>query len=245
MIMRLPAKKVTIKDLVEGKYVKAEGEWEPNFVITPYGVKVSRARILGTVVDKYENEEGSYVALTIDDCTETIRLKGFRDEVELLEYDVGDIVDVIGRVREYEEELYLSPEIVKKTDINWEILRKLEILRERMECKKRKEKIERAWQESKDLEKVKEKTGFSQEEIEAVLGFVKEEKGIVEEKIREDPKDKILKTMEKLDRGEGIDYEELVEKSGLNENVVSKVINELLEKGVLFEPKTGWLKRLA
>ena len=41
--------------------------------------------------------------------------------------DVGDAVLVIGKVREFDNERYILPEIVKKTNIEWMNARKLEL----------------------------------------------------------------------------------------------------------------------
>ncbi|MFT4326972.1 MAG: hypothetical protein ACMXYK_05710, partial [Candidatus Woesearchaeota archaeon] len=45
---------VSIEDLLTGSYVKLEG-WNPNYVKMPWGLKVSRATIVGTVLQKSEN----------------------------------------------------------------------------------------------------------------------------------------------------------------------------------------------
>ena len=56
---RLTAIKTNIKPLINGKYVKGEG-FESNYVLTPTGLKVSRARILGTIMTKFVNEDKTY-----------------------------------------------------------------------------------------------------------------------------------------------------------------------------------------
>ena len=134
-VKRMTAKKVMIKHLVNGKWVKSDGT-EPSFVVTTYGDKVSRARILGTVVAKFISEDESYGTITIDDCTETIRAKTFTTVKPIEEFNVGDVVDVIGRVREYNGEIYIMPEVIRKVDDpNFELLRKLEIAKTIQEAK--------------------------------------------------------------------------------------------------------------
>jgi len=93
------------------------------------------------VVRKFINEDESYGFLILDDGTETIRVKVWREDVELIEqFEEGDIVDVFGRVREFGEEIYIVPEIiVKVNDPNWEILRELEIINDKLESLKSKE----------------------------------------------------------------------------------------------------------
>ena len=75
---RLVAKRVKIRDIVKGKYFKQEG-FEPNYVITDYGLKVSRISIVATIVDIYTNDDRTYGAITFDDGTEIIRAKYFQD----------------------------------------------------------------------------------------------------------------------------------------------------------------------
>lgn len=86
------------------------------------------------------NEDKSYGFLVLDDGTETIRVKVWKEDVKLIErYSEGDIVDVFGKVREFGEEIYIVPEIVTRIDDpNWEILRELEIIYDKLERSKSK-----------------------------------------------------------------------------------------------------------
>lgn len=94
------------------------------------GVKVKKARVMGTVVKVYRSQTSEYAFLTIDDGTAQIRVKIFGEEVKEIEkWKIGDIVDVIGRVRFRDSEIYLVPEmLIKVKDPNWELLRKLQLL---------------------------------------------------------------------------------------------------------------------
>jgi RPA family protein len=113
--------------LTNGRWVKNEG-LEPSFVVTPSGEQVSRARIMGTVVSKFVSEDENFASITIDDTTDTIRAKTFKTVKPLDVVQTGDVVDLIGKVREYNAEIYVMPEIVRKiTDPNMELLRRLEL----------------------------------------------------------------------------------------------------------------------
>lgn len=93
---------------------------------------ISIARVLGDVVFKFLGEN-NYGFVVVDDGTETIRASIF-DSSKISNINVGDIVDVIGRVKDYEGEKYIAIEIIKKIENpNWEILRKLEILNKEKE----------------------------------------------------------------------------------------------------------------
>ena len=124
---RQTAKKVTIADLMNGKWVKKEG-MEPSYVVTPRGDAVSRARVLATVVSKFLAEDGNFGSLTLDDGSDTLRIKTFKTVKPVEGFEPGMLVEVIGKVREYNEEIYIIPEIVNElADPNYELLRKLEL----------------------------------------------------------------------------------------------------------------------
>lgn len=129
MQKRLTAVKTDIKSLVVGKYVRQEG-FNPNYVLTPDGGKVSRVRVMANVVAKFISDTGKMGSITLDDGTETIRAKTF-NRVDLIEgLELGDLVDVVGKVRVYNDELFINIESVYKVeDPNQEILRMVEVLK--------------------------------------------------------------------------------------------------------------------
>ena len=57
-------------------------------------------------------------------------------------------------------------------------------------------------------------------------------------------KNDILSLISELDKGSGADYSEIIEKSGMAEDVVDSAINDLLEEGTCFEPKPGKIRKL-
>ncbi len=122
------AAKVYTMELVSGEFVRGSGS-QRSFVRMWNGENVDRARLMGTVVHKFSSSDGTYSALTLDDGTETIRIKGWREEAGLIApVETGQIVDVIGQVREYNGEIYISPVSINPVlDPNWEPLRELEI----------------------------------------------------------------------------------------------------------------------
>ena len=125
---RMTARKTNIADITNGRWVKNEG-LEPSFVVSQAGEQISRARVMGTVVSKFVSEDENFASITIDDSTDTIRAKTFKTVKPLDVIQIGDIVDLIGKVREYNAEIYLMPEIVRKVlDPNLELLRRLELV---------------------------------------------------------------------------------------------------------------------
>lgn len=124
------AYRVWISDLLTGNFVLRESELESSHILIN-NKKVSRVNIVATVIQKYESEDLSYVSITIDDGSADIRLKAWRDDVDLIsDLMIGDLVMIIGRVKKYEDEVYLVPEIAKKVNSNWELVHKSELINE-------------------------------------------------------------------------------------------------------------------
>ena len=125
------AYKIWISDLLSGKYVKESGEWDPNYLFVK-DKKISRVNIIATVVDKLTHEGANYGSIELDDGSGKIRVKAWREDVSLFsDIKLGDLVLLLGRVREFNDEIYLTPEIVKPLkDLVWAKIRKLELLKE-------------------------------------------------------------------------------------------------------------------
>src|SRR3989338_11716391 len=101
MQARQTAYKVWLASLLNGKYVRREGEWEPNYVEVK-DLQVSRVNVIGTVVEKFISNDNSYASITLDDGSATIRLKTFKEDNKLLEsLSPGTLVLTIARVKEY------------------------------------------------------------------------------------------------------------------------------------------------
>ncbi len=124
------AYKIPIMDITKGTFEPADSEEDVNYLLTPFNEKISRCRIMATVVSRHVGEEQRFAFLTLDDATDTISARAFGEEVELVkDFKPGDIVDVIGKIREYQGEKYVNIESMTKIDEpNWELVRKLEIL---------------------------------------------------------------------------------------------------------------------
>lgn len=92
--------------------------------------QVARTNIIANITDKYiqEGEEKKFGSITLDDGTGQIKAKVFGDDIEkFTSFNQGDTVLVIGMLRSWNNETYLTPEIIKKKDPTYLILRKLEL----------------------------------------------------------------------------------------------------------------------
>ena len=120
---RQVAYKVNISDLLDGVITKDDVSAG---YIKINGLNVSRANIIATVV--YKSDDSSYASILIDDGTGKISLRSFENKGIFSNIDVGDAVLVIGKIREFSNEKYIIPEILKKiNNIEWVNLRKLEL----------------------------------------------------------------------------------------------------------------------
>jgi len=241
---RLTAIKTEIKDIIDGRYVKAEG-FESNYVITPNGLKISRARILGTVMTKFITEDGNYGFIVLDDETDTLRVKAFKNTKIFDNIEVGDLVDVIGKIREYDEEIYLSPEIVRKIkNPNFLILRKAELLNQKKEFEEIKKKVKGFMKSTTDLDEIRKLAEAEGIDPGIVESIAESEEKEPEKEDKKSLKDSILKIIDNLDEGTGAEYTAIITESKLSEVEVEEVINDLLSEGTCYEPRPGRIKRL-
>lgn len=122
--------KFRIGDLLIGKPI-LDGE---RFSFLDLGdKKIVRVNIIGNIIEKYDSEgEKKYSFITIDDGSGQIKLKTFGDDIERLgNLNQGQTVVVIGVIRFFNNEIYVSPEIIKESDSKYLLVRKLEIEKER------------------------------------------------------------------------------------------------------------------
>lgn len=127
---RNTAYKFRIGDILIGKPVN-NGE---RFAFLELGdKKIVRVNVVGNIVDKYESlGETKYVSFTVDDGSGQIRLKVFGDDTERFkDFYHGQTVVVIGVLRHWNDELYISPEIIKDMNPKYLLIRKLETEREK------------------------------------------------------------------------------------------------------------------
>lgn len=208
---RQTAFKCWVSDISRANYILKEG-WDPNY-LEINGKHISRLNILAHIVDTFLSEDENYGALTIDDNTDTIRVKAFREDTNLIRnFKIGDTILLIGRPRQYNGEVYLTPEIIKKLDNpNWELVRKLELIK--IYGKPKINQIQRL-----------------KEEIQPI----KEE--IIEENLTETSRQKILTVIGSSLNGEA-DMQEILNKSDLNKEEVESILKELLKEGEIYEKR--------
>ena len=93
------------------------------------GKQVVRANILANIIDKYVQEgEKKFASITLDDATGQIKVKTFGEDIEKFStFNQGDTILLVGLLRSWNNEVYLTPEIIKKKDPSYLLIRKLEV----------------------------------------------------------------------------------------------------------------------
>jgi len=208
--------KVRVSDLTNGSYVK-EGGWTPNYIITKKGKHISRINLIGTIISK-NGDEQNYQSITIDDGSGNISLRSFEKNETINNTEIGDVIIVIGRPREYNSEKYIVPEIIKKIDNKkWINVRKIEL---EIGDQNKKDKFYTPIKEKIIVEKVKEDN---------------EKKTISNHQI-------VYETVKKLDSGQGVDIDEIIKKTNIKE--AEAIIKNFMKEGEMFEIRPGKIKIL-
>jgi RPA family protein len=204
-IKRQTAYKCNIHTINTGILIKKQG-WESNYLMTEYG-DFSRINIIAVVVGKDENN------VILDDGTGQISGRLFERIEQLTQITVGDIVLVIARPREYDNKMYLTIEIIKKTTPGWVIYRRKELL------------LIQKIRDLKEFQNIEKKSP---------------EADIVESSNTLNSKDKIAKLIKELDRGMGANIDDIIRlsKSSNSEDIIS----DMLMRGEAYESKAGYLK---
>ena len=108
----------------------APGATKERFRFLEIGEKrIIRVNIIANVIEIYNSEgEKKYSSVTIDDATGQIRIKAFGEDVSMLSsLSQGDTITIIGVLRSYNREIYIMPEIIRKIDPRYLLVRKLEL----------------------------------------------------------------------------------------------------------------------
>jgi len=208
---RLTAYKTTLKALNEAAYTAMQGQAD---YVSVKNLKVSRVRVFGTVVSKTMAQDLAYAFLTIDDSTDTMSISSRKDfktgETNVLLFEKimpGDIVEVIGRINEWEGKRKINAEIIKQIfDPNHWLYHQYELLLS-------KEKVERI--------KEKKEEGIS-------TG--------VEIKKQKTPEELILEIIKENDIGKGTSLALIKNISKLSEKDVEESLKNLLNDSAIYEP---------
>jgi RPA family protein len=159
--------------------------------------QIVRVNVIANVVDKYESEgERRFASITLDDGSGQIRARVFGDDIsKFSDIMQGDAVLVIGVLRSFNQELYILPELIRKQDLRYLLIRKLE--------------IEKSYLQNNSQAK-KQEIKILRDEVIAMIKNAESREGIDKEeiimKIKHTPPEIISQEIQKL-LEEGVIYE--------------------------------------
>ena len=142
-----------------------------------------RTNIIANIIDKFVQEgEKKFASVTLDDATGQIKLKTFGEDIEkFTDLQQGDTIQTIGLIRHWNNEIYITPEIIKKKEPTFLLVRKLEI--ESSEPKIiPKEKLSEL--KDKIIQMVKSKDSEGGVEIEKMILELKEQPQTINQEIK-------------------------------------------------------------
>lgn len=213
---REPAFAVSCEEILKGDFVKTEG-WAPNFVKTSFGLQVSRTTLVGTVVEIDER------SITLDDTTGIITVRSFEEFPAFAEIKAGDFVLVVGKIRKYNDEIYITPEVCTKLETEWNVYFK------------------------KQIDKVKELVANKKIVQEAPKAEFSDADTVVEEIVV--PKNNTINYFEKVvafidtnDKGVGVEKVSIL--GEFSDIEISDILDTLIMEGDIFELKPGMFKVL-
>lgn len=228
-IKRSTAYRIKLKNIINSEYEKREG-FNPS-VIKYNNLEISRVNIIASVVGKYLTDDQNYCAITLDDGSETIRIKNFGAEVNIIKnVDIGDIVRVIGKIKEYNDEKYIVGELVKKINPNWLIVNELQLI---SNSENNNSKLNES---SNEINSIKNEENTDEEEIISISSS--------EENSSINIKQEILNYIKNNDSGSGVMMDIVTSTIKEENDKIKDALFELLKVGEIYEPKKGILKIL-
>ena len=144
---------------------------------------IIRVNILANIVDKFVQEgEKKYASVTLDDATGQIRAKLFGEDIsKFSSLNQGDTILLIGLLRYWKNEIYVSPEIIKNKDPAFLLIRKLELEAEEPKSIDKDKLIQL---KDKILEIVKEAEKNNGVEVEKMILELKEQPDMINQEIK-------------------------------------------------------------
>lgn len=120
------AYKMRIGDLLKGRVIMETDRFKSLEIDNK---QIVRVNLIANIIDKFMQEgEKKFASVTLDDASGQIKLKLFGEDIgKFAPFSQGDTVSVIGLLRSWNNEVYLTPEIIKKRDPAFLMVRKLEI----------------------------------------------------------------------------------------------------------------------
>jgi RPA family protein len=243
MKKRAASQRLTLDEIHKGEFVSAEEDFELNYLITADARKVYRAKIVATVVSEpYISDDTAYGRVQLDDGFDTISGSVFRENTGLLDnIELGDMVQVIGKIREWQGEKQLTLEAIAKVHPNFLLLHRLEIMKARREHTVFLKKAHEIYKEEQEkIRSAKERAkieGVPADIVEALdeLKYLEEKEEEPEVSKNEIIKNKVLSLIEK--HPDGLEMDAILAQFAdiYNSEEIEEAVRELLSAGEIFE----------
>jgi len=131
------ALRVYIKEILNAKIVE---DGQQKLVLVPSEHPLIRVSVMGVVTNIYFSQKTPdstnelFAFIILEDGTGIIRCKAWGPETALFEsLQKGDLVHIIGKVKIYNEEVYIVPEIVKRIENpNFLLLHEAQVLKRKI-----------------------------------------------------------------------------------------------------------------
>jgi|SRR3989344_2174274 len=140
VMKRQTAYKIRIGDLAKGKEIFEDGRMR---FVELGDRQIYRVNIIANIIERFLSEgERRFLSFTIDDASGQVRMRVFGDDIDrFTDITQGNTVRVIGTLRNFNNETYISPEIIKIVDPRHLLVRKLELDAERSQKPTNKEEV--------------------------------------------------------------------------------------------------------
>ncbi|WP_456394401.1 OB-fold nucleic acid binding domain-containing protein [Thermococcus sp.] len=268
MKKRLPAARVYLKDIIDGYYVRSEGDFEPNYLITKDARKVYRVKVVATVVrEPAISEDETYGKFQIDDGTGTMWVLGFRDDTRFVRLvKKGDLVQIIGKVAEWRDDKQILVEGVTKVHPNMWILHRFETLKEKVEHMKKARtafEIYDTYGITAKAKVIAKNRGISEDLLQTIdelytimleqrsQEFIEEtpEEALIEEEKTVSPelveaKKAVLEILKAKDKPISRKFIERKLRDRFDSDIIDEAIKDLLAEGEIYEPEIGFYRIL-
>jgi len=174
------AYKLKIGDILGGKVILDEEKFKH---LEVQDKKAVRINLIANIIDKFvQDGEKKFASLTLDDASGQIKVKTFgEDIVKFSDFERGDTILLIGLLRQWNDEVYIIPEIIKKKETTYLLLRKLEL---DLEKPKTLEKSEVTELKDNILEMIKKEEENGGAEIDSLKNKLNLSPGIINSEIK-------------------------------------------------------------
>lgn len=243
-----------IVDLSTGEKVFDDEAGFLKYIETEEG-PVARAAVVGTVLDTNINDETNSGSIVLDDKSGVIRVQTFGEGLsKIKDVKQGDTVIVFGKVREYDNNVYLLLQILKKISIEEMQARKayVDFLKEHWQ--KMSEQIASDFSVFEgnidDFAKnIAKKYRLSQNEVDMIIREIKLKKTQQSETTKKAQNDAdeqtLLQAISKLDQeGNGASIDDLASATGFSRERIEEIIKYAIDIGDIYEPSPGRFKIL-